>query len=219
MFQLLRRRPGFRRAAMFFMGDLITWSVSLVSAFLIRFDGVIPRGYLEDIPLLLLLFVPVRTIWHWAFRLYKISWRSVGLPELMNLAKAAGASTLTIAAGLVFLRPFEAFRGFPRSVLVLDFVLAFCGVSLVRIGRRILQLQFDHIRGRSTDGPHPRLLVVGAGAAGIRLVQAMEEFPHIAYRPVGFIDDDPAKWGTYMNGLRVFGGRHGARWFRVDGSG
>ena len=207
MFQLIRGRPGLRRAAMFFAGDLATWSAALVFAFLIRFDGSIPRGYVVDIPWLLLLFIPVRTVWYWVFRLYKISWRSVGLPDLMNIAKAAGASALTIAAGLVLLRSFDAYRGFPRSVLILDLVLSFCGACLVRIGRRILQVQFDRFRDRSTEGTRPKLLVVGAGAAGMRLVQAMEEFPMGVYRPLGFIDDDPAKWGTYMLGLRVFGGR------------
>ncbi len=193
------------RAAVFFAGDLAVWVSALFIAFLVRFDGRIPALYLDDPPVLLLLFIPVKTAWNWIFRLYQISWRSVGLSELLNIFKAAGAASLTIAAGLILLRPIDAFHEFPRSVLVLDFVLSFCGVGLIRVSRRIWQRQFDRRRRASEDSP--RLLLVGAGAAGIRLAQAMEESTHNGYHPVGFIDDDPSKWGTYIHGLRVFGGR------------
>ncbi len=203
---LFSGRRSLRRAAVYFGADLAVWTAALIAAFLIRFDGMIPNNYLPYIPRLLLLIIPIKTVWHWAFRLYQISWRAVGLPELMNILKAAGASTATIAAAMIFLRSLETFRGFPRSVLIMDFVLAFCGVALVRIGRRIWQMQLDRWRGR-TERPGPRLLVVGAGAAGTRLMQAMAEYPHSILRPVGLVDDDPAKWGTYVQGVPVFGGR------------
>jgi FlaA1/EpsC-like NDP-sugar epimerase len=201
------RRPGLRRAAFFYGGDLVVWVIALAAAFLIRFDGVIPGSYREDIPWLFALLIPVKTVWHGAFRLYRVSWRSVGLSDLMNALKAAGASFLTIGAALVLLRSVDPFQGLPRSVLILDFVLSFGGVSLVRVGPRLWRMQFDRMRGWRTEGPNIRLLVVGAGAAGVRLVQAVEESPQPAYRVVGFVDDDPAKWGTFVRGLRVFGGR------------
>ncbi len=201
------KRTPLLRAAVFFLADLAVWAGALLGAFLIRFDGFIPSRYLESIPLLLLLFIPVKTVWHWAFRLYRVAWRSVGLAELLNIIKAAGASTLMIAAGLVGLRSVEAFHVFPRSVLAMDFVLALCGVGLIRVGGRIWRMHYNGVRGRRASRGSPRLLVVGAGAAGVRLVQAMAESPHNGFQPVGFVDDDPAKRGTYIHGLRVFGDR------------
>lgn len=200
-------RTPLLRAAILFMGDLVVWTAALTAAFLIRFDGSIPPRYLQTIPLLLALFIPIKIVWHWALRLYQIAWQSVGLPEVLNILKAAGISLLTITAGIVLLRPVEAFRIFPRSVLAMDFVLTVCGVGLVRVSRRLWQMQTDGRRGRLAMRSSPRVLVVGAGAAGIRLVQAMGESPHNGYHPVGFIDDDPAKWGVYIHGVRVFGGR------------
>ncbi len=204
--RLMRLRPGPRRVAIFVIGDLLVWVAALVLAFLIRFDGTIPVAYGRHLPVLFLLFLPLKVAWHWVFRLYQVSWRSVGLPELTNTIKAAGASSLSIAASLVFFRSLQPFWAFPRSVLVMDFLLTLCGVGLLRISRRLLQRQLDGLRERGA-GQGTRLLVVGAGAAGMRVVQAMEESPHRIYRPVGFIDDDAGKWGTYVQGLRVFGGR------------
>ncbi|MGH2372897.1 MAG: SDR family NAD(P)-dependent oxidoreductase [bacterium] len=207
MSRFVVRRTPLLRAAVFFAGDLTVWVLALVGAFLIRFDGSIPLRYLRHIPLLLLLFIPIKAVWHWAFRLYRVSWRSVGLSELLGVFKAAGAALLTISAGLVLLRSFAAYYSFPRSVLAIDFVLAMCGVGLIRVSGRIWKMYADERRGRRTGRVSPRLLVVGAGAAGIRLVQAMAESPHNGYQPVGFVDDDPAKRGMYIHGLRVFGDR------------
>jgi FlaA1/EpsC-like NDP-sugar epimerase len=201
----LRRTP-FLRASIFFAGDLAVWIIALVSAFLIRFDGHIPRSYAQDIPLLLLLLVPIKLIYHWAFRLYQVAWRSVGLPELLNIGKAAASATLTIAGLLMFLRTLNIFHAFPRSVFIMDFVLSFCGVGLIRVARRLWEMLFDWRQPRTSDDA-PRLLIVGAGAAGSRIARTMLESPSSMYHPVGFIDDDAAKWGTYVHGLRVFGGR------------
>ena len=195
------------RAAIFLAGDLVVWTTALVAAFLIRFDGIIPPRYLEDIPLLLLLFIPIKLVWHWAFRAYQIVWRSVGLSELMQIFKAAAFSSLTIAATVALLRHLEELRSFPRSVLAIDFVLSFCGVCLIRVGRRIVQMYSEGFRGRRHGEHDHRLLVVGAGAAGVRIVQAMVDSPRNGYHPVGFIDDDPSKRGTYIYGLRVHGDR------------
>jgi FlaA1/EpsC-like NDP-sugar epimerase len=194
------------RAAIFLAGDLVVWTAALVAAFLIRFDGAIPQRYLMDIPILLLVFIPLKLVWHWVFRAYSMSWRTVGLSELVSLFKAATASALTIAAAVVVLRAFEQFRSFPRSVLIIDFVLAFGGVCLLRVGRRVLQMYSDAFRSRTSETVR-RLLVVGAGAAGSRLMHAMLESPQDGYQPVGFIDDDPAKRGAYIHGLRVLGDR------------
>ena len=52
-----------------------------------------------------------------------------------------------------------------------------------------------------------RFLVVGAGSAGRMAVRAMRERPEARYVPVAFIDDDPAKQGTLIEGIPVAGRR------------
>jgi FlaA1/EpsC-like NDP-sugar epimerase len=52
-----------------------------------------------------------------------------------------------------------------------------------------------------------RILVVGAGSAGTMAVREILAHPEAGYRPVGFIDDDPAKAGTTVEGVPVLGGR------------
>jgi len=51
-----------------------------------------------------------------------------------------------------------------------------------------------------------RILVVGAGDAGRMAVRAMLASPESGFLPVAFVDDDPAKVGTAVEGIPVLGG-------------
>jgi exopolysaccharide biosynthesis polyprenyl glycosylphosphotransferase len=50
-----------------------------------------------------------------------------------------------------------------------------------------------------------RTMIVGAGGAGRRMVQVIRDYPRSGLLPVGFVDDDPGKVGTVVNGLPVWG--------------
>jgi FlaA1/EpsC-like NDP-sugar epimerase len=72
---------------------------------------------------------------------------------------------------------------------------AFCGLYLV--GSRYLAQYFLDRRSPNRDP----VIIYGAGESGARLAQAMQG--NHAYKPVAFIDDDPATQGKHITGLRV----------------
>jgi FlaA1/EpsC-like NDP-sugar epimerase len=49
-----------------------------------------------------------------------------------------------------------------------------------------------------------RVLIIGAGESGYILAREMLRSV-TGYRPIGFLDDDPHKWGTHLAGLEVVG--------------
>jgi FlaA1/EpsC-like NDP-sugar epimerase len=51
-------------------------------------------------------------------------------------------------------------------------------------------------------------LVVGAGSAGVSLVQEMQRNPQLGFYPVAYIDDDPQKLNVHIRGIPVVGDRH-----------
>ena len=59
------------------------------------------------------------------------------------------------------------------------------------------------MRAPEGNGDLMRSLVVGAGEAGTTLVRALRRTPSLGLRPVGFLDDDPAK--KRAQGLAVLG--------------
>ncbi len=195
------------RALVFVLGDLAIWGASLWGAYLIRFDGVIPPRYMSNIPMLLAVLIPFKLAWYVVYRLHSLTWRSVGLSDFLSIVKANTLALGTVTVVVLIFRALEVFTAFPRSVLLLDYVLTTCGVCAFRAARRGWQVQRKTLRigRRKRDGT--RLLLVGAGAAGARIAQTMEESPDPTYHLVGFIDDDRAKHGAYIRGRKVFGGR------------
>jgi len=202
----LRPTPNLR-TAIFLTGDVLIWSLALYLAFYLRFDGAIPQQHLARLPLLLLVFVPPKVFWHYLFRLYRVTWRLVGLTDLLNAWKANTLASVSVFLLLLFLtRPLLGFSVMTRSVLVLDYILSVAAIMLFRFSRRLWDFQRGGM-SLSRRKAGRRILLVGAGAAGDRLSRSMLDDPRRLYRPVGFIDDDPAKHETYLHGLRVFGGR------------
>lgn len=57
----------------------------------------------------------------------------------------------------------------------------------------------------SADVDHQATLVVGAGSGGRQLVQELRRDRVLGLWPVAFVDDDPAKIGTRVDGLPVLG--------------
>ena len=55
-----------------------------------------------------------------------------------------------------------------------------------------------------TDGR--RVLIYGAGDGGELLLRELRNNRELNLSPIGFLDDDPAKNGKVIHGLRVFGG-------------
>ncbi len=197
-------RTAATRALFFATGDVVLWVVSYYLAFLIRFEGLIPPKDAATIPLVLVLIIPVKLAWFAWFRLYQVSWGLVGITETIQLGKASTIASVTLAGGLFLLRHLPAFGTFPRSVLILDFLVGTAFVTLFRLSRRLLD---EFTNGRPGKKKSVRVLLVGAGAAGERLARFMLNGGIGERRPVGFIDDDSVKHGAYIDGLKVLGGR------------
>jgi UDP-GlcNAc:undecaprenyl-phosphate GlcNAc-1-phosphate transferase len=58
----------------------------------------------------------------------------------------------------------------------------------------------------SQSGTGRRVLIYGAGDGGELLLRELHNNRALKYLPVGFIDDDPAKQGKLIHGLKVYGG-------------
>lgn len=56
------------------------------------------------------------------------------------------------------------------------------------------------------DTDAKKLLIVGAGKAGIRLLDEILTNPGCGLNPVGFVDGNPQKYGRLIKGIRVLGG-------------
>jgi len=198
LFQEMRRT----RAMFFLLADIALVALSMYAAFLLRFEGRIPSQYMEDLWILILIAMAVKIPIFYLQRLYHISWSYVSVRELMSVFKGGFYSSLLLGTALFILKATPVFIGFPRSILFIDFFLTITLIGGFRSTKRVY-LQF--VKRFPMEGR--RTLIVGAGDAGEQLLRSMLKSGHSDYLPVGFVDDDPAKLSTSIQGIKVLGTR------------
>ncbi len=99
----------------------------------------------------------------------------------------------------------DVFTGFPRSVLVIDWLLSILFVGGLRfIFRLVAETTSTAAHGaRKTSIQQKDVLVIGAGDAGAMVVRELQKNPQLNMNPIGFIDDDPAKLNSEIHGIKV----------------
>ena len=134
-----------------------------------------------------------------AFRLaglYRGIWRYASLDDLKRILLAVAVAALAAGAALPMFQPGLV----PRSVLILHPLL----LAGVMCGSRLLYRAWKEHR---LYGPHQLagkpVLVLGAGDAATDLLRDLTRSAQ--WRVIGLLDDDPAKIGRQINGVRVLG--------------
>ncbi|HEY8183859.1 MAG TPA: nucleoside-diphosphate sugar epimerase/dehydratase [Thermoanaerobaculia bacterium] len=139
------------------------------------------------------------------FGFYRGWWRYVGIADVVRLVFGLSSATAVIVAlwyvGAIF-GINERFIRSPRGVLLIDW--AFSLLSL--FGARVLiRLGRDRFRAQEMPDSQKRVLIVGAGDAGETLAREIEHRPQLGMKVVGFVDDQRAKWGAHIRGIKVTG--------------
>ncbi len=190
------------------LADLAVLLAALWVAFALRFDGAVPPHMLERAVVAAPYVVALQYGALHLFSVPRFAWRFVGLPEVLRILGAVGASATILvaarlAAGAALERaPSARFAALPLGVLGIDALLAFVGVSGARVLRRVLAERRGH---HPAPRPPRRAILIGAGEAGFAAARTLAARPDLALEPVGFLDDDPARRGTLVHRLPVLG--------------
>jgi FlaA1/EpsC-like NDP-sugar epimerase len=187
--------------------DAVVLSLAYWLAFLFRFEFRIPSDWLT----VLLVTWPYVLILQYAslalFGVPRMSWRYVSIGDVVRVLAALIAAT-AILATVRLAGPFVSDRVYvviiPLGVIAIDFTLSFVGLTGVR-GLRRLQGEATERRRKEAGLEQHRVLLIGAGQAGVLAAREIANRPDLGLRAVGFLDDDPAKIGTTIGGLTVLG--------------
>ncbi|MBV8730681.1 MAG: polysaccharide biosynthesis protein [Acidobacteriia bacterium] len=171
-------------------------AVSLMTAFLLRFDFAIPRMETPHWTWGLQVVVPLKLTVFFFGRLHRGWWRLVGMPDLIRVFSANTVASVLFAA-TAYLTWGQAF---PRSIYLLDFLLCFV---LTAGARFAVRLYSELVVGEFTR-KDKRILIYGAGSAGLTLLREARTNPSIG-QVVGFLDDDRQKRKLVLMGVPVLG--------------
>jgi UDP-GlcNAc:undecaprenyl-phosphate GlcNAc-1-phosphate transferase len=131
--------------------------------------------------------------------LYRGIWRYAGMPELVRIVKATVLASLGLVLTLLTL--FGA-ATISKGVIVIDWMIVTIAVVAVRFSFRALP---RYIATKREKGR--RVLMYGAGDAGMLALSEIRQNQTLGFQPVGFIDDDLQKVGQLVQGLPVIGTR------------
>jgi UDP-GlcNAc:undecaprenyl-phosphate GlcNAc-1-phosphate transferase len=130
---------------------------------------------------------------------YRGLWRYTGLDDLIVFAKAVVLSSVLSVIVVLFAFRFE---GFSRTVFLIDGLLMFMFLAGSRLAFRL----FRQVIPIAQNAEGRRVLIYGAGDGGELLLRELLNNRGLKYSPVGFLDDDPAKRGKLIHGLKVYAG-------------
>ncbi len=195
--------------------DALLFAVAMTAAYFLRFGAPFPTNSLEQLVFWLPIVVVVKVAIFAAFGSYGTLWRYASLDDMVRLLQSAAVSSLALLA-VWYGRTVKV----PQGVVALDLMLTLMLCGAARIAPRLMRERMgtaqsrwlSHVLGRLLPkGLHRgarRILIVGAGDAGESLAREMARNQKLGYQLVAFVDDDPAKKGLHIHGVKVRGTRH-----------
>ena len=169
-------------------------------AFALRFDLTIPGRFLPLALVTLPLVVACKLAAYWSVGLFASSWRHLKMRDVEDLVRGNALGSVLFLVAMEFL---HGLPGFPRAVFLVDLVLCISAGGGVRYALRRERERADRPALRRIE---TLALIVGAGSAGIRLLEEIESRPRLGRAVVGFVDDDASKRGVRLAGTPVLGG-------------
>lgn len=189
------------RIALLVISDALILNIASFLALWVRFEFhfeqlVRETEYLNNI----LRFAPYYTafglIVFALFKLYTSLWQFASIDEFLKIILACFIVDAGGYAGMHLMH-----LGIPRSHPVLNGIFLVIMITGVRFSYRFMR------QYRRANNSCRRTMIIGAGQAATVALREFRASTHSENKVVCLIDDDKSKWGQYLLGVKVVGGR------------
>lgn len=183
--------------------DVIAINAAYFLGLWLRFDfrfSHIPEEYISAF----LKFAPFYTVFSiivfYVLRLYQSIWRFASFSELNRILAASFVTSLFQLVGItVFV------HRMPISYYVVGTMLQFLLMVAVRFAYRYILLLRN--RRQKNVKASRNVMIIGAGAAGQVILRELLNAKESELKPCCLIDDNSNKWGRFIEGIPIVGGR------------
>ncbi len=192
----------------FFVLDAIVFLVTPLLSIFLRLDRIAAlEQYIKAIPVITLIFLVIKLGLFCKFGIYRRYWRYASVDELNQI------TTLMIGAVIIEVFCVDILNYFvnsnlyfvPRSLPLLDGILSLFLVGGIRLSMRLAERANQ--KKKRIYYRRDRVLIVGAGNAGVSILHELQRNPKLGLYPVAFIDDDPKKLNLQIRGIPIVGNR------------
>lgn len=190
-----------RRAALVIL-DIMTVCIASIAPLWIRFElnyKDIPDVYLTSAWNFMAVNVVMTLVIFYLFRLYHSLWAFAGTAEVQNILAACVLSAIVDFVGMKVMD-----YPIPRSYYF-TYALVLTGITtLVRFSYRIMRGMRHKAQNRKNG---TRVMIIGAGDAGNTVIKEITNSSYSTMVIKCIIDDDEGKWGRFIQGIKIVGGR------------
>jgi FlaA1/EpsC-like NDP-sugar epimerase len=187
--------------------DILIFAITPLLALILRLDGNLAiQEYLSDLAIITALFIGIKISVFWSLGFYRRYWRYASIEELIYVVVLTASAVVvqTIMFDLLDSTVPFLVDELPHSLPFIDGLISCVFVGGLRFSFRVV----DRVKQRRSVFNHQeRVLIIGAGSAGISLAQDMQRSPKLGLHPVAFVDDNPQKINLRIRGIPVVGER------------
>jgi FlaA1/EpsC-like NDP-sugar epimerase len=186
---------------MIFLIDLLFVLFAVLLAYMVRFNFHVPAQEIKFWPQVFSIVLVVRGLSFILFRTY------AGIIRYTSTEDAARIF-LVVFGGSVFFSAGNLISYFfinnqfliPFSIIVIEFMT----VVLLMITFRII-VKIAYLEMVNPSGIKTKVIIFGAGEAGLITKRALGRDMGIRYKVICFIDEDKNKWGKKIEGVNILG--------------
>ena len=181
--------------------DAAAMCLSYFLALWIRYDCLfsnIPMTYHNAWRMFTPAYAMVGLIVFILFKLYNSIWRFASFNELIRVFLASLVTAGLHAWGITFL-----FYRMPMSYYLAGALIQFLLVAGIRFSYRMVLL----LHKKNLRHADKRVMLIGAGSAGQIILRDIQRMEDMQEKVVCIVDDNTNKWGRFIDGIPVVGGR------------
>lgn len=182
-----------------FAGDSIITTLSLLFAYLIRFNFKIEEINQNSFFFALGLFLTIRILFFIVFRIYAHVIRYTSLYDIRRVFTTVFWGTVTIFSGVFIVQNINPDYTIPLSVIFIEFFF-----TLYLMANMRLIIKYIYIVLNNLDLNSHATIIIGSKDLAVIIKDALEIQPKGNYKPIAFVDSKVARNKKKLAGLYIY---------------
>ena len=183
-----------------FLIDVAIIPLSVLLAYMLRFNFKIPAVELQPLPVIITYIVAFRALSFLLGRSYAGIIRHTASHDVIRIFLVILAGTIWFSLTNLISYYFITGKYFiPYSIIIIEFICTTLGLMFYRILVKITYSELQYPFRQKSN-----VIIYGAGESGIMAKRALDRDAGTKYKLIAFIDDDPKKWGTKIDNINIY---------------
>ncbi len=181
--------------------DVLIVIISILAAYLLRFNFHIPESELILLPKAFIIIVSTRFVTFILSKIFAGIIRYTETQDILRVIYISAIGTLLISAFTLIYHGFFSVYLIPRAVLVIEFISTSIGLVLFRL---LVKVAYNELRNPSTEKRN--IIIFGAGEAGFITKSTLTRDSGVKNNIIAFFDDEKKKTGKTIDKIPIKNG-------------